>query len=538
MTRFPRLIARLALAGALAAGFIAAAGSAQASVIRRSNAAEPDSIDPHKAQGTWENNIIGDMLIGLMTLDAKANRINGAAESYTITPDGLTYTFKIRKDMNWSDGVPVTAGDFVYAFQRILNPKTAAPYASIIYPILNARVVNEGKLPVGAVGARAIDAKTLEIKLEQPTPFFLELLTHYTTYPVPKHQVEKLGDVWIKPGNYVANGPYKLAEWVPNSYIKLLKNKSFYGAASVQTDEIDYLPISDSSIVLKRFQAGEINTTNDFPTRQYRDMKAGKVDAVLPAEAHAVPFVSTVYIQFNTQIKPFDDPRVRRALSLAIDRSIITDKVLGAGQVPAYAFIPPGMANYGAGGPQLDFKDWPMAKRRAEAVALLKQAGYRPDHPLSFTFRYRDTVDIRRISIAYQGMWAAIGVKAALLNLEVKVLYTALRTQDFEVSDAGWVADYNDPQNFLFLLQSSSGQMNYGKYANPKFDSLMDEASRTLDLAKRAGLLRAAEQIELDEEPLVPVYFNVSRSLVSHKVHGWQDNVLDWHRSRFLSIDH
>jgi oligopeptide transport system substrate-binding protein len=185
----------------------------------------------------------------------------------------------------------------------------------------------------------------------------------------------------------------------------------------------------------------------------------------------------------------------------------------------------------------MDFKTWPMEKRRAEAKALLTQAGYGPNNPLTFTLRYRDTVDVRRMVIAYQGMWTEIGVRAQLFNLEVKVLYAALRAGDFEVADAGWVADYNDPQNFLFLLQSSSGQMNYGKYSNPKYDQLMDEAARTLDLAKRAELLRHAEAIELEEQPLIPVLFNVSRSLVSRRLHGWQDNVLDWHRTRFMSID-
>jgi oligopeptide transport system substrate-binding protein len=530
-----RLALAFGLGLAFAGDFILA--PAEASVLRRANTAEPDSLDPHKAQGTWENHIIGDMLIGLMTLGPKSNRINGAAIRTEISQDGLVYKFKLRPDMIWSDGAPVTAADFVYAYQRELNPKSAAPYASIIYPIKNAQAVNEGKMPVGALGVRALDPKTLEITLERPTPFFLELLTHYTTYPVPRHQVEKYGDAWIKPGNYVSNGPYVLKEWVPNSYVKLVKSKTFYDAASVKIDEITYLPIADSSVVLKRFRAGEIDASNEFPSRQYGDIKAGKVTGILPSEARAVPYVSTVYIQFNTRKKPFDDPLVRRALSLALDRQIIAEKVLGAGRQPAYGLVPPGMANYGAGGAQMDFKTWPMEKRRAEAKALLAQAGFGPNNPLSFTLRYRDTLDNKRLVIAYQGMWAEIGVKAQLLNLEVKVLYAALRAGDFEVSDAAWVADYNDPQNFLFLLQSSSGQMNYGKYSNPKYDQLMDEAARTLDLAKRAELMRQAEAIELTEQPIVPVLFNVSRSLVSRRLHGWQDNVLDWHRTRFMSID-
>jgi oligopeptide transport system substrate-binding protein len=525
-----------ALVAALITLALALPAAAAPIVLHRANGAEPDSLDPQKVSGTWENNIIGDMFIGLMTEDARGQPTYGSAISYTVSQDGLVYTFKLRPGMTWSDGVAVTADDFVFSFRRILDPKTAAKYASIIYPIKNAQAVNSGKLPPSEVGVRAIDPKTLQITLEEPTPYFIELLTHNTTFPVPRHVVEKYGDQWIKPGNIVVNGPYVLKEWIPNAVIKLVKNPKFYDAANVQIDEVDFLPISDGFVTLNRFRAGEIDVANDFPTREYAKLKSGGYPDIKPDEAHVAPYTATTYVQFNTTRHPFDDPRVRRALSLAIDRKAIADRVLATGQVPAYSLIPPGMAHYD-NGPELDFKNWPMDKRLAEARALLGQAGFGPDNPLKFEFRYRDNPDNKRVAIELANDWSQVGAIAQLLSSETKVHYNALRTQDFDVADAGWVADYNDPQNFLFLMESTSGQMNYGKYSNPKYDALMQQAAHTIDLDAREKILKSAEEIVLQDEPIAPVFYSVSRSLVRDYVKGWDDNVLNWHRTRYLRIE-
>ena len=520
-----------------AAGFPARVFGQAAVVLRRANGAEPDTLDPHKASGTWEANILGDMLIGLMTEDVKGEPTFGSAVSYTVSKDGLLYTFKLRPDMTWSDGVPLTADDFVFAFQRILDPKTAARYASLIYPIKNAQAVNSGKLASSNVGARAVDTKTLEISLEGPTPYFINLLVHHTTFPVPKHVIEKVGDDWVKPANIQVNGAYKLVEWTPNSVVRLQKNSRFFDAANVAIDEVRYLPISDNHATLARFRAGEIDCSNDFPTREYAKLKAGGYPEIKPSEAHVYPYVATTYVQFNTGRAPFNDARIRRALSLGIDREILTDKVLGTGQVAAYSLVPPGMSNY-SGGPELDFKSWPMDQRRAEAVKLLAQAGFTPEKPLSFDYRYRENPDNQRVAIALQAMWKEIGVIAQLLNSDAAVHYNALRTQDFSVADAGWVADYNDAQNFLFILMTSSGQMNYGKFSNAKYDELMGQAAHTQDLVHRSNILKSAEQIELDQQPVAPLFYSVSRALVRDYVKGWADNSLNWHRTRFMRIDH
>jgi oligopeptide transport system substrate-binding protein len=500
-------------------------------VLNVGNGAEPDTLDPQKSTGKWESNIIGDMIIGLTTEDAAGKTIPGAATSWETSADGLTWTFHLRKNMNWSDGVPVTADDFVFALRRILDPKTAAQYASLLYVIKNAEAVNDGKLPPSAVGAKAIDAKTLQITLEHPVPYFLALARHQTMAPVPKHVVEKYGDDWVKPAHIVVNGPYTLAEWIPNSYIKLVKNQQFYDAKDVQIDEVYYYPISDQATELKRYQTGELDITSSIPARQLPWAKKTFGDQV-----HVHPIMAVGYEQINTQRPPFNDVRVRRALSMAIDRSIICYKILNAGQTPAYSLVPPDMANY-PDGPQLSFKDESFKDRQNEARKLLAEAGFGPNHPLHFTYRYMDSLDGRRVAVAMQDMWKQVGVNVELLNSEPKVHYDALRTQNFEVAAAGWVADYDDPQNFLYLLETSTGAMNYARYSNPEFDKLMKEAAVTLDLTARAKILAQAEEIILKDSPIIPLDFGASRNLVAPYVKGWVDNLGDWHRTRFLSIE-
>src|SRR5262245_41228308 len=228
-------------------------------VLRRGNGAEPASLDPHFSIGTWEDNIISDLIVGLTTADAAGKAIPGAATSWETSPDGKTWTFHLR-DLQWSDGKPVTAGDFVYSWRRILDPKTAAPYASILYGFKNAQAIGSGKMKPEELGARAIDDKTLELQLENPAPYLPELLMHTTSYPVPQQLVEAKGRDWTKPGSYIANGPYTLAEWVPNDHITLVKNPKFYDAANVKIDRVVYYPIADPDAGLKRFRAGELDT--------------------------------------------------------------------------------------------------------------------------------------------------------------------------------------------------------------------------------------------------------------------------------------
>lgn len=527
-SRVGRGLGGVALAAGLLLGAVGPAAAER--VLRIANMGEPQSLDPHKVAGTWENRIVGDMFMGLATEAADGSTIPGAAERWSVSDDGLTYTFTLREHL-WADGVPVTAEDFVYALRRILDPKRAAKYAFILYPIAGAKAFNKGEQTDPAkLGVRAIDGRTLEIRLENPTPFFIDQLTHYTAFPVPRHLVEAKGEDWVKPGTIVGNGPYTVTEWVPNSRITAVKNPRFYDAANVAIDKVVYYPDEERAAVLKRFRAGEIDLATDFPSDQIDWLKAN-----LPAETRISPYLGVYYYPINNVRPPFSDRRVREALSMAIDREAITDKVLKTGEVPAYSFVPPGTGNYGQPA-EVAWKALPMKERVEKARALLAEAGFGPGKPLKLTLKYNTSENHKKVAIAVAAMWKQLGVETELFNSEVKVHYNQLEENDFDVARAGWIADYNDPENFLSLLATATGKQNYGRYSNPEFDRLLDQAARTVDLAARADILRRAEAIALADAATIPIYHYVSKNLVSRKVRGWVPNTKDIHRTRWLSL--
>lgn len=515
----------------LATTLVTGASAQNDKLLTIGNGAEPDTLDPHKSTGTWESTIVGDMMMGLMTEDIMGNAIYGSAVAHETSPDGLVYTFTMRPGLVWSDGVPVTAHDFAFAMRRILNPATASQYASLLYVIKNAAPINMGKAEGDILGVRAIDDATLEITLENPAPYFLELLTHQTTAPVPMHKVKELGSAWVKAGNYVSNGAYTLSEWVPQGHVKLVKNELFYDAANVAIEEVVFIPTIDAAAALNMFRAGELDYNRGAPLQQIDWMREN-----LPDEFISHPYMGLSYIQLNTLRKPFDDPRVRMALAMVIEREVYTDKILRAGQTPAYAFVPPGINNHEFG-ERMSFEGLPIAERIQMARDLLAEAGYDRSNPLTFEYKYREGIDGKRLAVVTRAMWQRIGVKANLLKVEVKTHYADLRVGNFDVADAGWIGDYNDSQNFLYLLQTSTGQMNYGKYSNPEFDGLMDQANQTLDLGTRANLMRQAEAIILSEQPIIPTFFATSSSLVHTYVKGWEPNVSHRHRTRYIYID-
>ena len=506
------------------------AGSALAGgTLRVASMGEPASLDPHKVSGTWENYVVGDMFIGLTTENPKAAAVPGVAESWVISEDGKTYTFKLRPS-RWSDGTPLTAADFVYSMQRILLPETAAEYASLLYIIQGAEDVNTGKAAADALAVKALDELTLEVKLTGPAPYFLELLTHYTAYPVPKHVIEKVGKDWTKPENMVVNGPYKLLEWLPNTHVKLVKNDQYWDAASLSLDELVFFTQEDRAAVQKRFRAGEIDVAMDFASDQIDWLRAN-----LPEETRIAPYMGVYYYPINTSKEPFTDIRIRKALNMAIDREAIVNKVLKTGELAAYSFVPPGVAYYDNPA-EVDWKDLPQAEKVAQAKALLKEAGYGPDKPLEFTLRYNTSENHKRIAVAIASMWKQVDVKVELFNSEVKVHYADLKQGDFQVARAGWIADYNDAQNFLYLLETRTGANNYGRYSNPEFDKLMLEAEVTADLVKRGELMRKAESMVMTDLPVIPIYHYVSKNLVAKNVFGFVDNSKDIHRWRYVSL--
>jgi oligopeptide transport system substrate-binding protein len=500
-------------------------------VLRRGNLAEPTSLDPQKISGTWESNIVSDLFLGLTTYDAHGNTVPGAAERWEQSEDGRTYRFYLRAGLVWSDGTPFTADDVVFSFRRLLDPMTAADYASNLYILVNGREANAGQAPLDSVGVRAVDAQTVELQLINPVPYILELFTHASTYPVPHHVVKAHGAGWARPGVMVSSGAYVLKSWEPQKLIKIVKNPRFYDAANVAVDTVYFYPIEDSQTALKQFRNGQLDMNNSFPSRQF-----GWLKTHMPNEVKVSPMAGVYYYAFQTERPPFNDARVRRALTMTIPREAITEKVLTYGIIPAYSFVPPGIANY----PQsaaMDFKDWPWEERVEQARKLLAEAGYGPHNPLTVTLSYNTDKDHKKVALVAAHGWKQIGVRTHLINSEAKVHYNSLKVADFQVARAAWIADYNDPENFLFLMASSTGQLNYSRYVNPAYDALLRRAAVTLDLAERADILRQAEAIAMQDLPVAPIYFYVSRNLVHTWVKGWHANVNDVYLSRYLRIE-
>jgi len=500
------------------------------SQFRRGIGANPDSIDPHQAEGTWANDVIGDMFIGLFTENAAAQPVPGVAESWTVSDDGLVWTFKLRRT-EWSDGTPLTANDFVFGFRRLLDPKTVgAVYASLQYPIKNARDVNGGRMPVDQLGVRAIDDYTLEITLEHPAPYLPGLLKHYTAYPIPRHAVEAHGEDWTDPENLVVNGPYKLVEWRSGDFLRSVRNERWEGAAELCFSEVVYFPQSDHDAMVRRAQAGEIDMNNSFPSGQLEETRKK-----LPGWPRIAPMMATTYVVANTKRPPFDDTRVRTALAMAMDREYITGMILKGGQIPAYSFVPPGMNGYPETA-RFSWADIPREERLKEARRLLEEAGFGPSNPLTFEYIHRASGDNPRIAPVLQANWSDIApwVQPEIRQVETQALYNQLQQKDYALSDTGWVADYNDAYNFLYLLDSRTGPMNYGDYANAAFDALLDASAREMDPAKRAEILREAEQMLLDDSAVMPLLTRVTQDIVSPDITGYEDNAEDIHRTRFM----
>ncbi|MBL8643656.1 MAG: peptide ABC transporter substrate-binding protein [Rhodospirillaceae bacterium] len=522
---------RIAMAVVAFSAVFAAVGPVQALMsFHRGNTAEPDSLDPHLTTSGYAGNIIFEMFVGLTTVDPQVNVVPGAAESWTISPDGKTYTFKIRKGMQWSDGRPVTAEDFAYAFRRTMDPKTASRAAPLLYMIVNAREVNSGKAPVENLGVKAIDASTFEVKLLNPTPYFLELIVH-RCFPVPRWAVEKFGKDWTKPENIVVNGAFKLAQWLPQDRIKLVKNPTFYAASEVKLDEVLYYPTEDMNAALKRYRADELDTIVSFPPSQLEWIKEN-----LPKDLTLTPNYGLLYYTFNTRKPPFDDPRVRNALSMTLDREMFVDKIMRGGEPAAYSLIPVAVRKDYVPAPS-HWQGVPMPERIAKAKALLAEAGYGPGKPLKFDFRY-NTDDIqKRVALAATQVWKTLGVEAQLLNSDLNVLNADLRNGDYQVARYQWFAEYADPTSFLYLLESTSVGDNHSKYSNPAYDAVMQKVYAEADHAKRLALMREAEAIALRDSPITPINFYVGKRLAKPYVKGLDANPRGINLSRYVRIE-
>lgn len=522
-------LVRPLLAGTI---LVSTAMAASAVTYVRGNDGDPETLDQHKTSLVAEAHLMRDLYEGLVVYDANAKIIPGVAEEWSVSDDGTVYTFNLRDDAKWSNGDPVVAEDFVYSLRRIMMPDTGAKYANILYPIKNAEAINKGEMEADQMGVKAVDDQTLEITLEQPTPFFLELLTHQTGLPVNPKAVEAHGTDFVQPENIVTNGAYKLVSFTPGDKIVMEKNENFHDAGNVQIDTIEYIPFEDRATCVRRFEAGEVQSCSDLPTEQIKSMKERLGDQV-----RISPYLGTYYYSLNMKRDVMSDPKVRQALAMVIDREFLGDEIWAGAMLPAYSLVPPGIGNYEGGGSPAEWADMSLLDREDKAIELMTEAGYGPDNPVTVELAYNNSENHKNTATAIADMWKPLGVNVEFNVRDLSAHYANLRDQkDFDVARAGWIGDYSDPQNFLFLVESDNTGFNYAQYENPDYDALMDKAAAETDLVKRAEILREAEATFMADMPYIPLLFYSSLSLVSPKLNGWEDNIQNVHGTRFMSI--
>ena len=498
-------------------------------VLHKGNGSEPQTLDPHRAQGVPAGNILRDLYEPLVMEAPDGELIPGAAESWALSEDGRVYTFRLRPDGRWSNGDPVTAADWVFGLRRGLDSATLSVYSGILYPLKNAVAVNRGELAPEQLGVRAIDDLTLEITLENPTPFFLGLLNHSMAYPVHPPSVAKNGERFARPGNLVSNGAYVLKDWVVQSHIELVRNERYRENAATTIDQVFYYPIENADAVFSRYRADELDFTTTIPIRQLSFIKERMPDDYIQS-----PYLGVYYYGLNTTREPFlGKPGLRKALSMAIDREIITEKLSGAGELPAYGWVP---AVQGYTQQQPEWATWTRAERHAEAIQLYEEAGYGPDNPLVVEILYNTSQDHKRLAIAISSMWKQVlGVETRLLNQEWKVYLQTRTLKNTQVFRSGWIGDYNDAHTFAELLQSQNAQNDPG-WVNQQYDELLERAANEIDLQKRAKILEEAERVMLDETPIIPIYFYISKHLIKPWVGGFVPNIMDHTYTKDLYI--
>ncbi len=479
---------------------------------------EHSSVDPQIVEDVGGADIVRDLFEGLLNQDAEGNLIPGVAESWEASDGNMTYTFKLRKNAKWSNGDPVTAHDFVYAWRRLADPETASPYAWFmeVMSLENAKEVIAGEKDPSELGVSAPDDYTLVVKLSAPLPYFPAMTTHASTFPSPQKVIEKYGKEWTRPENIVSNGAYVLTEHVPNERLVRERNPMYWNDAETVIEKVVVLVINDDSVALTRYFAGELDRT-EIPAGEYPRLKKE-----YPDEAHSFPRFCSYYYSFNLSDsgpEAFKDKRVRQALSYALDRNIITEQVLKGGQFPAYTFTPSVTANFTP--PDVEYAKMTQAERDAKAKELMEAAGYNKDNPLKFELLYNTSEGHKKIATVAAQMWKQkLGVEATLANQEWKVFLESRGKQNFELARGGWCGDYNEASTFLDLLTTSSGY-NDGKYSNPEVDKLMQDAKTAED--PNVNYTRV-EEIIADEMPLIPVYHYTSVFMLNPAIKAWPVN--------------
>lgn len=485
------------------------------------NGAEPSSFDPHKSEGVPEAQVSYQLLEGLVTRDSDGNIIPGVAESWQNTPDFKLWTFNLRKDAKWSNGEPVTAHDFVFSLKRLGDPKTASPYSSYLnyLQLENAQDIIDGKKSPDELGVKALDDYTLQLTLSNSVPYLVNMMTHQTMLPVPRVVVEKFGDAWVKKENYVGNGAYKLADHVINEKIVFERNPLYWNDKETVITKATFLPIENASTDVQRYRAGDLQITNyHLPPELFPTLKKE-----IPNEVFVTKTLSTYFYEMNLEKAPFNDVRVRKALNLALDRRILTDKVLGQGQTPTYVFTPPYIAE-GDRIQQPEYAKLDRKERNAQAVKLLEEAGFTKANPLKFTLLYNTNESHKKIAVAVQSILKknTLGlVDVKLENKEWKTYLDARRNGNYDVARAGWAADYNQASTFgKYFLSNSSN--NTARYKNPAYDAAINAAYNEQSAEGRAAAYANAEAILAQDFAIIPMYNYVNPRLVKPFVKGYE----------------
>ena len=493
---------------------------------------EHSSVDPQVVEDVSGAEIVRDLFEGLMNQDEDGNLVPGVATGFTTNDDKTVYTFTLRDDAKWSNGDPVVAGDFVYAWQRAVDPELSSPYAWYmeITAIQNAADIIAGDKSPSDLGVKALDDRTLEVSLSAPLPYFATMTTHSTMFPSPRSVIEKYGSEWTKPGNIVSNGAYVLTEHLPNERSVRERNPMYWDNDNTIIEKVVALVINDENVALTRYLAGELDRT-EVPAGQFPRLKNE-----YPEEAISFPRLCNYYYTFNLSPdgpEAFKDVRVRKALALAVDRKIITENVLAGGQPQAYSFTPAAVADFEP--PASEMASMTQPERDAKAKELLAEAGYGPDNPLKFNMIYNTSESHKKIAVAMTQMWKQkLGVQAELGNMEWKVFLETRGNQDFELARGAWCGDYNEASTFLDLLTTPSGY-NDGKYTNAEIDGLMQDA-RTADNASE--LYTRVEAIIAEEQPIIPVYHYAGVYMMDSDVGNWPVNNVEqnWYSKNLYKV--
>lgn len=467
---------------------------------------EVKSLDPQNISDLASLRVAADQFEGLTRINGRGLAEAGLARSWTESSDGLIWTFVLRPNLRFSDGVPIRGDSFVSSFSRLRDSATAAPALPLFESVESVKSV----LPDRVI-----------VRLRHPFPALPELMAHPAMAALPFHQPK-----WTEARPLVTSGAYRLTEWALGSHLRMARNPMWHGG-SAPIAKVEWRPVSDTLTALRLFESGGADVTSDFPSS-----RLGKLRATRPQAVRIANYRGAYYFAFNTRKPPFNDRRVRRALSLAVERDWIAKTLLATGVQPAWGIIPAGLSGLDAYRPA--FADWPREKRVGIAKALLTQAGYGPSRPLIFELRFNSDVDHRRVAVALAAMWQPIGVQAKLLNSEAALHFASLRNGEFTLARSGWIGDLSAPENFLAVHRSDGGVVNYSGFADMSFDALLDRAQQLADPLARAAAMRAAEARLMDESPILPIYYYVSKSLVGPRVDGWFDNSANAHPSATL----